>query len=333
MHSGMDAIGSVMMASRAGNLSSAEEEGGLIPFVPPQQEMLESGAELRFTQLHVEVARNATGDFNPFHDPLRWRQVRNNRFGAPIVLGFQLEMLLAQGVAELHARERTAAPGFLQPYLTCRFTFADVVRVGEPVTMEVKSTSSNRRRGGTTGNRVLLRKQGRVVVSGRVEHQAEPPAGLHVDFRPPAELFDLPSGSRLAGGRYFLKHRALQASDAKNFLAGSQVTPSHYFDELEGKMEFPPLFPLSLISSALLEKAASEGYDFMENPLVYASHLFHVDLRLLRQARDGELLHLLVEGPLRRTRRKEHSRYRCVGLLSRGRLLFTAEIRLAALPA
>jgi|AMFO01.1.fsa_nt_gi MaoC like domain. len=307
--------------------------GELVRFVRPLREAGERRGEFSFTQLHVEVARNATGDFNPFHDPVRWRQVRNNRFGAPIVLGFQLEMLLAHAVTERHLAEGDAGSDAGRPgrFASFRFTFADVVRVGEPVEVEVKPTRRSRRAGGTRTNRVLLRKRGRPVVTGRVEYLRERPAGLGLDFRPPAELFDLPNRSRLAGGRYFLKHRSLQVSDAKNFLAGSQVVPCRYFDELEGRAHFPALFPLSLISSALLEKAASEGYDFIERPLVYTSHLFHVDLGRLERLRDGELLHLLVEGPLPQAKEQVRSRYRCVGLLSRGRLLFTAEIGLSPL--
>ena len=327
---GMDPTSATAASSIAGHSTERVE---LVRFVRPFREADEYLGEFSFTQLHVEVARNATGDFNPFHDPVRWRQVRNNRFGAPIVLGFQLEMLLAHAVMEQRLAEGDAGSddGWPGRFVSFRFSFADAVRVGEPVEVEVKPTRQGSRAGGTRTNRILLRKRGRPVVTGRVESLCERPAGLELDFRPPAELFDLPDRSRLAGGRYFLKHRSLQISDAKNFLAGSQVVPCRYFDELEGRARFPALFPLSLVSSALLEKAASEGYDFMERPLVYASHLFHVDLGWLKRLRDGELLHLLVEGPLNQAKEEVRSRYRCVGLLSRGRLLFTAEIGLAPL--
>ncbi|MGB5637745.1 MAG: hypothetical protein WBM63_01375, partial [Sedimenticolaceae bacterium] len=55
-----------------------------------------------FEQLHIDVARNTTDDFNPFHDPKRWQQICNNPFGSTIVLGFQTEFL----VSDLVTRQR-----------------------------------------------------------------------------------------------------------------------------------------------------------------------------------------------------------------------------------
>ena len=49
------------------------------------------GGPLVFSQAHIDVARNSTDDFNPFHDPLRWQRIEGNPFGSPIALGFQLE--------------------------------------------------------------------------------------------------------------------------------------------------------------------------------------------------------------------------------------------------
>ncbi|MDH3561594.1 MAG: hypothetical protein OEN52_11645, partial [Gammaproteobacteria bacterium] len=42
-----------------------------------------------FHQIHIDAARNATDDFNPFHDPWKWDHIHGNPFGMPIVLGFQ----------------------------------------------------------------------------------------------------------------------------------------------------------------------------------------------------------------------------------------------------
>jgi hypothetical protein len=49
---------------------------------------------LRFQQIHIDVARNATDDFNPFHDKNRWQNITDNPFVGPIALGFQLECLI-----------------------------------------------------------------------------------------------------------------------------------------------------------------------------------------------------------------------------------------------
>ena len=52
-----------------------------------------SGTEL-FDQLHIDVARIATDDFNLFHDSKKWQYIKNNPFNGTIVLGFQLESLI-----------------------------------------------------------------------------------------------------------------------------------------------------------------------------------------------------------------------------------------------
>ena len=70
---------------------------------------------LRLEQIHIDVVRNATDDFNPFHDPNRWQNIQENPFGGPIALGFQLVGLAldrivqhreAQGERQLAARAR-----------------------------------------------------------------------------------------------------------------------------------------------------------------------------------------------------------------------------------
>ena len=47
-----------------------------------------------FEQIHIEVARNATDDFNLFHDKHKWLEITHNPFKGPIVLGFQLNTLI-----------------------------------------------------------------------------------------------------------------------------------------------------------------------------------------------------------------------------------------------
>ena len=47
-----------------------------------------------YQQIHIDAARNATDDFNLFHDSNKWNRIRENPSGMPIVLGFQLEALI-----------------------------------------------------------------------------------------------------------------------------------------------------------------------------------------------------------------------------------------------
>ena len=61
--------------------------------------------QLRYLPVHIDVTRNATDDFNPFHDSNRWHRVAHNPFGAPIVLGFALECLI-ENQMRIYRQER-----------------------------------------------------------------------------------------------------------------------------------------------------------------------------------------------------------------------------------
>ena len=57
-----------------------------------------------FHPIHIDVARNATDDFNPFHDKNRWQRVAGNPFSGPILLGFQLECLIEDQLLQYRKR-------------------------------------------------------------------------------------------------------------------------------------------------------------------------------------------------------------------------------------
>ena len=67
-----------------------------------------------FQQIHIDAARNATDDFNPFHDPRKASLIRANPYAGPIVLGFQLECLIADDVER--QRGATDADEFAQQH-------------------------------------------------------------------------------------------------------------------------------------------------------------------------------------------------------------------------
>ena len=315
---------------RARTVNPSGRVAQLVELVRAQVERPSPG--LCFSQLHIDVARNATDDFNPFHDAGKWKRIADNPFQGPIALGFQLETLLAESVERSW---RTEAAGLSAaeedlPYARYSFTFAGVVHADERVAVEVRPGRVTRGAETRISHRAVLRKAGRAVVMGRIQRMARRPDALMLSGNPSDDLS--PTGG------CFLREKVLQASDAKNLLSASQVSPHRYFDELEGRAQFPDLFPVSLISSALLEKAAAEGHDFLAQPMVYTSHSFFVDRRLTRQAVSGDRLCILVEGPTPvepRDRRKDdalpQSGYRCLGLLNGKDLLFRAEVRLALL--
>jgi hypothetical protein len=300
-----------------------------------------SKQDLGFTQLHIDVARNATDDFNPFHDPLRFQRVAGNPFGAPIALGFQLEFLAADRVERYRSAHDDHDPALRADlcYSNYEFRFAAALRADEPFVLEVKPTVDRLDRGDGLSNRVVIRRAGGdLVLTGTQSETATPrfladalPQGL-----PSLEHF--PDRIPLPGTPYFLKRKYLNTANGKNFALGALCAQQDYFDELAEQVHFPPLFTAALLSSALLEKGQYEGYDFAAAPLVYTSHQISVDNRLQRQLRSNDVLYLLVEGPDPLaapqglgSRAPAQQRYRCYGLVHRRQLLFRASVQLAPL--
>lgn len=294
---------------------------------------------LRFDQIHIDVARNATDDFNPFHDPRRWRNVERNPFASTIALGFQMEFLAADRIARARHAQGIGVDRPAQPFSNYDFLFADALRVGEPFELEVKKTV-NRADGGLS-NRVVLRKAtGQLVLMGSQSESAEPrfladtePSGL-------PSLEQMPDRINLAGTPYFLKRKFLNTANGKNFAVGALCDQFDYFDELSERIHFAPLFTAALLSSALLEKGRSRGYDFEADPLVYTAHQISVDNALQQALRSNHRLDILVEGPLPVAAQKglgrsavEQQAYHCFGLVHGRQVLFRARVLLAPLHA
>lgn len=105
-------------------------------------------APLRFDQLHIDIARNATDDFNPFHDPARWLNIAGNPFRAPIALGFQLEFLCSDRIMRHRAREALAAADL--PFRNFEFNFAGALHAGEDFSIDVRRTVDSSSGSGAT---------------------------------------------------------------------------------------------------------------------------------------------------------------------------------------
>jgi hypothetical protein len=160
------------------------------------------------------------------------------------------------------------------------------------------------------------------------------------DRDPPAlpALRPLPDRSFVPGTACFLKRKFLNTGNAKNFLAGSLCDQGYYFDEIAERVNFPDLFPASLLSCALLEKAQQEGHDFLVDPMVYMAHTIAIDRRIARRLRSNDVLHMLVEGPETvegdkglRTSGVRKLRFRCFGLVGHEEMLYRAEVLMAPL--
>lgn len=302
-----------------------------------------SEGPLKFEQIHIDVARNATDDFNPFHDPGRWQNITPNPFGGPIALGFQMEFLAADRICRVRrqagSNDGVDAPGYA--FGNYDFNFANALHAGEPFDVDVRKTITGRHRGDGPSNRVVLRKRsGELVLLGS---QSETAAPRHLGDWTPAVLpptEGCADRSQVADSGFFLKRKFLNTSNGKNFAVGALCEQADYFDELSEKIHFPALFTAALVSCALLEKGLHAGYDFASDPLVYLNHQISVDNRIQAQLRSNDRLDILVSEPVLISDNAglggtapEQQQYHCFGIVPHRGLLFRARVRLVPLHA
>lgn len=301
----------------------------------------ETPAPLQFTQLHIDVARNATDDFNLFHDPHKWQRIQGNPFGGPIVLGFQLEGLIEERLRlyrQAHDEQRLIDAHGLR-YSNYQFNFAGALRPDEPIQLEIKQSRVKRDASPSLSNRVIIKHGAGMVLMGHKRETAVPLALADADLSGLNDLNQLPDRSYVPGSGLFCKRKFMSTGHAKNFLAGALADQAAWFDELAEKVRFPEMFPAALISCALLERAFKQGHDFERAPMVYTSHHISVDRQLNARLKSNDVLHLLVDAGEETTGQGlggagiTQVRHRCFGVLDDGTVLFRAEIALAPLAA
>lgn len=292
-----------------------------------------------FQQIHIDAARNSTDDFNPFHEPRKCRGIRGNPYPGTIVLGFQLELLLEHSISlyrdEQREAELIARHGL--HYSNYQLSFANALFPNESFRVEIKPTLI-RTDPPSLANRVVIRKEAALVLIGHARESGAPLFLAERTFDALPNLRRAKDRAFLPGTAYFLKRKFMNTGSAKNFAAGSLCDQGYYFDELEDRVNFPGMFPVSLLSCALLEKAMKEGHDFMTDPMVYTSHDISVDRRIARSLRSNDVLHVLVEGPeiiaeekgLGKARIATLS-FRCFGLVHGAQVLYRAEVHMAPL--
>ncbi len=292
-----------------------------------------------FDQIHLEVARNASDDFNLFHDKHKWLQITHNPFKGPIVLGFQLNTLLEHQIFRhriSHHENRIIEENKLR-FSNYQITFVNALRPQHNFELVLKKTLINTIPELTLTNRVAIKSEGKTILLG-LKKETPQPLFLHrtrLDKLP--DLHTLADKSTVPGTDFFLKRKYINKGNVKNFLAGSLAEPSDYFDELAHIAHYPEIFPCSLTSGALLEKAQLEQHDFKRNPMVYTSHEISVDRHFLNQVRDNEKLHILIkqhpESPqntLNQTNILLRS-YDCFGLIKQHDVLFRIRLNLVPL--
>ena len=234
-----------------------------------------------FDQIHIEAARNASDDFNLFHDKRKWLQITHNPFKGPIVLGFQLNTLIEYQMRlyrEAHHEDRIIAEHQLR-FSNYQIIFVNALRPKQEFTLDIRKTLINTIPDLTLTNRVSLKANGKTILLGYKKETQTPLFLAEECFENLPDLMPLADKSIVPGTDFFLKRKWMHNGNVKNFLSGSLAEQADYFDELAEFANYPEIFPCSLTSGALLEKALLEQHDFKRNPMVYTSHdlsLIHI---------------------------------------------------------
>ena len=299
----------------------------------------ESPQGFSFEQIHIDAARNSSDDFNLFHDKNKWRRIHDNPFGGPIVLGFQLECLIEDRMR--HYRRQHGEEGLIARhglrFSNYQITFADVVHPGESVFVEIKDTQLSEDDNVTLTNRILIKKDKSLVLMGYKKESQQPLFCSDIDVSSLPPLRRIPDRSYINDG-LFVKRKFMNTGNAKNFLSGSLAEQDAYFDELDDKADFPEIFPVSLISCALLERGLNADHDFEREPMVYTGHKISIDRQHLCQVRSNDVLHLLTKHVDTASADKglggmaaSDQIYQCVGVIGDSIPLFYAEIAMMPL--
>jgi len=292
-----------------------------------------------FEQIHIEVARNATDDFNLFHDKHKWLEITHNPFKGPIVLGFQLNTLIEYQMRlyrEAHHEDEIIADKQLR-FSNYQVIFVNALRPRQEMLLEIKKTLIKTIPELTLTNRVTIKSQGKTILLGYKKETPTPLFLADTDLSTLPELKSVADKTLVPGSDFFLKRKWMHNGNVKNFLSGSLAEQSDYFDELTHVANYPEVFPCSLTSGVLLEKAQLENHDFKANPMVYTSHDISVDRFLVKQIKNNDKVYILVRQlPESKDNTLNHTSillrtYECYGLLENREILFRIKLNLVPL--
>lgn len=292
-----------------------------------------------FDQIHIEVARNASDDFNLFHDKRKWLQITHNPFKGPIVLGFQLNTLIEYQMRlyrEAHHEVEIITENQLR-FSNYQITFVNALRPRQEMMLDIKKTLITTIPELTLTNRIAIKSQDKTILLGYKKETKSPLFLASTDLTNLPDLNLLEDKTLVPNTDFFLKRKWMNNGNVKNFLSGSLAEQSDYFDDLMHIAHYPEVFPCSLTSGALLEKAQLENHDFKRNPMVYTSHDISVDRECLNQIRNNDKLHILVRQlPESKENTLNHTSiilrtYECYGLLENRDILFRIKLNLVPL--
>jgi len=288
-----------------------------------------------FTQMHIEAARNSTDDFNLFHDKLRWDMIPQNPFGGPIALGFQLGCFIETQVDAMRLNDTSTAPDTTQeyPFSGFEFTFAGVVKPGDSISLRFKPGRNKEKDGvNTYSNRLMLMAHNKPVILGYKREYSHMPELLPIAFPSRDDVINAEDRGFVQAGSFFVKHKYMIVGNAKNFLTSAFAEQSHYIDEFEDKVNFPQMYPLGLLSSALLERAQADNYDLKSNPMIYVSHKLVIDKQQVDALRSNHRIMILVSEQIdKEDSDKQQKTQYCVAYSQDDKPLFCAAVELMPL--
>jgi len=297
----------------------------------------------KFNQLHIDLARTATSDFNLFHDSDKWLKINHNPFKGPIVLGFQLVSLIEHEILlyrKLHNENNLISESKLR-FSNYQFSFVNAVKPEQVISVNIKESHINGDSGTVLSNKINIKTDETLALLGYKKESQLPLFLPDPDVPEFDTLKNHPDCSYLYhnGNAFFLKRKYIRIDHAKNFLMGSLSSQLDSFDDLQDTPPtFPEIFPCSLISCALLEKAIVDRHDFEQNPMVYLTHKISVDrLNLARLKSNDELYILIKQIPSESDKKGLKGSidalydYECYGIMKDNAILYRALISLATL--
>lgn len=286
------------------------------------------------TQMHIEAARNSTDDFNLFHDKKRWQKIINNPFEGTIALAFQLGCFVEDQVNRSHlGYDSQTDNGEPLNFSNYELNFAGAVKANDTINIVVRSGRLSKVNDiDSFSNRVALKANGKTVLLGYKRQTAQHLLKGIEKLPLLDEIITAKDKSFIAPQQYFLKRKYMIVGNAKNFLTSAFAEQSEYIDEFIDKVSFPEYYPLSLLSSALLERAQAVGQDLITAPMIYVSHKFSIDKEQLKKLKSNDALNILVSPPHKNNEQTpEYETHYCSCILENKRILFHAEIQLAPL--
>lgn len=293
--------------------------------------------EFVMSQMHIEAARNSTDDFNLFHDKNRWQQIADNPFKGAIALGFQLGCFVEDQITQIVPNPFSVLPDEKRReefrFSQYELTFAGSVGVGDHLSIVVKpGRYSENGNNSSISHRIALKANNKTVMLGYKRlSNAHLIKGIS-DLPAIEDVVQASDRSFIGNAQYFVKRKFMIVGNAKNFLTSAFAEQSQYIDEFIDKVTFPQMYPMSLLSSALLERAQAQGHDLIKAPMIYVSHKLSINHDVLATLSSNHAIYILVSpAQYHPTQNEDMVVHQCSCLVANGDVLFHAEIQLAPL--